>query len=107
MRVGAGGCVDAHTAAAGTWSHGCTFAAGIGAWSIRHMGACVVALVGARTSAWAHASWWVSVPRHEGCGLIETGMGGVALLTPSGEGWLLAAPVPGGTVPLAPGRSSS
>lgn len=30
-QVGSGGCVDAYVAAAGSWSHGCAFAAEIGA----------------------------------------------------------------------------
>lgn len=52
--------------------------------------ACVMALVGARTSAWAHASWWMLVARHGCCGLTGTGVGGTGPLTPRGKGsWLL------------------
>lgn len=72
-----------------------------------HVAARVVVLVGAGASTWAHASWWVSVPRHGGCGLTRTQVRGTAPLTPMGKGWLLIAPVPRGTEPLALGRSGS
>lgn len=54
MQVGTGGLVDVHATAVGTWSHECVCAAAVCTWSSRHVGACVVVLVGARISAWAH-----------------------------------------------------
>lgn len=56
MHMQSGGHIDVHIAVACTWSWGCRCAAAMGAWSREHVGACVVALVGARTSVQAHAS---------------------------------------------------
>lgn len=102
MQVGSGGCVDAHVAAAGAWSHGCTCAAATGTWSSDHVGAFLVVLVCAKTvcghmlrgecqfsdmGAMAYQDWDGGAPES---------------LTPSGEEWLLV-----GAVHLAPGRLSS
>lgn len=54
MRFGTGGLVGIQAPGAGTWSHGFVCAAAVCTWSSGHVGTCVVVLVGARTSAWAH-----------------------------------------------------
>lgn len=56
MHVWSGGHVEVYIAVASTWSWGCRSATAMGAWSRKHMGARVVALVGARTNVQGHAS---------------------------------------------------